>query len=85
MYGLLGAVPHQLSSIFLLQLGKKNKTECNKFAHVELAQIFPCQSLVLQFLSGRGKKRKDLPDFLLCESDVLEERASHCLAGVTSS
>lgn len=85
MYVVSGAAPHQLSSIFLLQLWKKTKTECNKLARVELAQIILCHSLALQFLAGWGKKRKDLPDFLLCEGDSLEEQALHYLPGVMSS
>lgn len=42
-------------------------------AHIELVQIFLCHPLALQFLAGRGKKIKDLPDFLLCEGESLEE------------
>lgn len=70
MYGVSGAAPYQLSSIFLLQLWKKIKAECNKLAHVELAQ-FSCVTLALQFLTG--KKEKHLCDFLLCEGHNLEE------------
>lgn len=74
VYAWSGAA-HQLSSIFLLQLWKKIKAECNKLAHVELAQ-FPRVTLAFQLLTGRGKKGKHLSDFLLCEGHSLKEWVS---------